>query len=234
MPKVKAVDSPRGWFSEQEYEVLKTTASDIAYDTTVHLVRRQPVTYEMLYLIWFLMASFLRPSDVKMLRHRNIQIVKDDATYLRIITDKSKTVNRPVVTMDNAVRIYEGLVAEHKKYNKSVGAEDFLFFPEIPEKDRWKAMDRMGRQFDYILKNAGLKKSPNGEERTLYSLRHTAIMFRLTKGENIDLLTLARNARTSVEMIERFYARHLTAEMNIHKIQSMREKRSSEKPKEPK
>ena len=85
-------------------------------------------------------------------------------------------------------------------------------------------MDRMGRQFDYIVKAAGLKKSPNGEERTIYSLRHTAIMFRLTKGENIDLLTLARNARTSVEMIERFYARHLNAEMNVEKIQSMRNK----------
>lgn len=234
MPKVKTVDSPRGWFSEQEYEFLKTIASDIAYDTNVHLVRKQPVTYEMLYLIWFLMASFLRPSDVKMLRHRNIQIVKDNANYLRIITDQSKTVNRPVVTMENAVGIYERLVAEHKKNNRAVGPEDFLFFPEIPEKDRWKAMDRMGRQFDYILKMAGLKKTPNGEERTLYSLRHTAIMFRLTKGENIDLLTLARNARTSVEMIERFYARHLNAEMNIHKIQSMRPRKDDSKSKEPK
>jgi hypothetical protein len=34
-------------------------------------------------------------------------------------------------------------------------------------------------------------------------------------GGRIDLLTLARNARTSVEMIERFYASNLNAEMNI-------------------
>jgi hypothetical protein len=47
-------------------------------------------------------------------------------------------------------------------------------------------------------------------------------MFRLTKGGDIDLLTLARNARTSVDMIERFYARPLQAEMNVDKIQSMR------------
>ena len=120
-------------------------------------------------------------------------------------------------------RTYEALIEDHKKNGKSVGKEDFVFFPEISEdKERWRAMDRMGRQFDYIVKAAGLKKSPSGEERTIYSLRHTAIMFRLTKGENIDLLTLARNARTSVEMIERFYARHLNAEMNIDKIHSMR------------
>jgi hypothetical protein len=41
-------------------------------------------------------------------------------------------------------------------------------------------------------------------------------------GESIDLLTLARNARTSVGMIERFYAKPLEGEMNVDKIQSMR------------
>ena len=226
MPKVKTVDSPRGWFNEDEYELLKKKASEIAFSKEeVHLVRKEPITYEMVHVIWFMTASFLRPSDMKMLRHRNIQIVREPALYLRITTDTSKTVNRPVVTMENAVSIYEALLEDHKKHGKSVGPEDFVFFPEITkDKERWKAMDRMGRQFDYIVKAAELKKSPSGEERTIYSLRHTAIMFRLTKGENIDLLTLARNARTSVEMIERFYARHLNAEMNIDKIQSMRSK----------
>jgi hypothetical protein len=38
----------------------------------------------------------------------------------------------------------------------------------------------------------------------------------------IYLLTLARNARTSVEMIERFYASNLTAEMNIDLLQGKR------------
>jgi hypothetical protein len=229
MPKVKTVDSPRGWFNEDEYELLKKKASEIAFSKEeVHLVRKEPITYEMVHVIWFMTASFLRPSDMKMLRHRNIQVVKEPALYLRITTDTSKTVNRPVVTMDNAVSIYEALIEDHKKNGKSVGKEDFVFFPEITkDKERWKAMDRMGRQFDYIVKAAELKKSPSGEERTIYSLRHTAIMFRLTKGENIDLLTLARNARTSVEMIERFYARHLNAEMNIDKIQSMRTRTSN-------
>ena len=82
----------------------------------------------------------------------------------------------------------------------------------------------MRRQFEWILDKAGLKIAPGGEPRTLYSLRHTAIMFRLTEGDNIDLLTLARNARTSVAMIERFYAKPLSGEMNVDKIQSKRVK----------
>jgi integrase len=75
-----------------------------------------------------------------------------------------------------------------------------------------------------VLKVAGLKETANGEARTLYSLRHTCIMFRLINGDGIDPLTLARSARTSVEMIDRFYAKHLTAEMNIAQLQSSRSK----------
>jgi hypothetical protein len=84
----------------------------------------------------------------------------------------------------------------------------------------------MRRQFEKILSEANLKRSATGESRTLYSLRHTAIMFRLTMGDHIDLLSLARNARTSVDMIERFYARPLQGEMNVDKIQSMRKSAS--------
>jgi len=39
---------------------------------------------------------------------------------------------------------------------------------------------------------------------------------------NIDLLTLARNARTSVEMVEKFYASTLSAEMNVCLLHSKR------------
>jgi phosphopantetheinyl transferase (holo-ACP synthase) len=45
-------------------------------------------------------------------------------------------------------------------------------------------------------------------------------MFRMINGYGIDLITIARSARTSVEMIDRFYTKHLTAEMNIAQLQS--------------
>ena len=65
-------------------------------------------------------------------------------------------------------------------------------------------------------------EAANGKNRTLYSLRHTAITLRLLYGGKIDLLTLARNARTSVEMIEKFYSSNLSAEMNIDLLQGRR------------
>ena len=80
-----------------------------------------------------------------------------------------------------------------------------------------------GWQFMYLQSLAGIEgNAANGQTRTIYSLRHTAMTFRLLYGGKIDLLTLARNARTSVQMIERFYASNLTAEMNIDLLQGKR------------
>ena len=89
-----------------------------------------------------------------------------------------------------------------------------MFLPE--QRDRDQALESYGWQFHHIQSQSGVgANASNGQRRTLYSLRHTAITFRLLYGGRIDLLTLARNARTSVEMIERFYASNLNAEMNI-------------------
>jgi hypothetical protein len=74
-----------------------------------------------------------------------------------------------------------------------------------------------------VLREAGMEEVDHlDRKRTLYSLRHTAIMYRLLYGQGIDTLTLARNARTSVQMIERFYASSLTGEMNVGMLHSKR------------
>ena len=78
--------------------------------------------------------------------------------------------------------------------------------------------------FNWLLDETGLAIGLKGQKRTLYSLRHTSITLRLLYGQGIDLLTLARNARTSVEMVERFYASTLNGEMNIDMLQSKRDK----------
>ena len=51
-------------------------------------------------------------------------------------------------------------------------------------------------------------------------------MFRLRYGDGINTLALVRNARTSVEMIDRFYAKPLSGEMNIEMLQGKRRKRN--------
>ena len=59
-----------------------------------------------------------------------------------------------------------------------------------------------------------------GNRRTSYSLRHTYICLRLMEGA--DIYQIAKNCRTSVEMIEKHYAVHLkntldAAAINVRK-----------------
>ena len=56
-------------------------------------------------------------------------------------------------------------------------------------------------------------------ERTIYSLRHTAICMRIILSHGkVNIFNLAKNAGTSVEQIERFYARHLPLSAEMAKI----------------
>ena len=81
------------------------------------------------------------------------------------------------------------------------------------------------------LQAAGLKETAEGDPRTLYSLRHTSIMFRALYRGDIDSLKFANNARTSVEMLERFYlskmeSSQFTADLHAKKP-SQRQKRQT-------
>ena len=61
--------------------------------------------------------------------------------------------------------------------------------------------------FNAILDEQNLKFDREGNRRTAYSLRHTYICLRLLEGA--DIYQIAKNCRTSVEMIEKYYAAHL-------------------------
>ena len=55
---------------------------------------------------------------------------------------------------------------------------------------------------------------------TAYSLRHTYICLRLLEGA--DIYQIAKNCRTSVEMIEKYYAAHLKTQLDAAAINIMR------------
>jgi hypothetical protein len=214
---------PRGGFRLAEYRRIVVTAralSDKAFGYP-----RQPFASDATFpaelplLIRFMVNCFTRPTDLKNLCHKHVGVIQGQKTYLRLHLPESKRHRGVVVTMPPAVRVYDTL----RKIAISRGA----YSPDAPVfysfiEDRKKAMMAMDHHFRRLLERAGLRRGERGQLRTLYSLRHTAITLRLLYGEGIDLLTLAKNARTSVQMIERFYASELTPEMNIDLIQSRR------------
>jgi integrase len=226
-PTLKTIDTPRPWFNSAEYTKLhRTCDANIGKvfkkaGTKGEQRRNITITQELYDLILFMTNSFIRPTDIKVLQHKHIAVIRGEQTYLRLTHPPTKSHGSPVVTMPEAVEIYDRLLERQRKegFGKP---DDYLFQPEHHE-NRDYALRTITRQFDQLLTIANLKKTASGESRTLYSLRHTCIMFRLTKGDNVALLTLARSARTSTEMIDRFYAKHLHAEMNIQQLQSMKD-----------
>ena len=62
---------------------------------------------------------------------------------------------------------------------------------------------------------------------TAYSLRHTYICLRLLEGA--DIYQIAKNCRTSVEMIEKYYAAHIATTLDASAINVRRPKKSKSK-----
>ena len=203
------------------------------------LLRRVEMTLDLRNLIPFMSNSFIRPTDVKWMQHKHVEIITNEQKYLRLNLPSSKKHDKPIVTMTTAVRVYQ---RQQQLHHSDIAAEnnskpeDYVFLPKFKKqnasetdadlkKRRDAALTQLQRQFSVVLELTGFAVGARGEERSLYSLRHTCIMYRLLYGEGLDLLTLARNARTSVEMIDRFYASHLEGEMNIAAIQSRKRKK---------
>jgi integrase len=230
-PSLKMPSVSRGSFSLNEYKTLVKTAKNLIGTRSKKVTSNQRkrgkdsepymfVSDELQWLIRFMVNSFVRPSDIKNLQHQHVTVVRGKQTYLRLNLPESKLHDKPIVTLQSAVVVYEKLKEFHEKHGQA-NPTDYLFFPQL--KDRKFVLIYLGWQFKFVQEQACIEaNASNGKNRTLYSLRHTSITFRLLYGRSIDLLTLARNARTSVEMIEKFYSSNLSSEMNIDLLQGRR------------
>jgi len=239
-PKIKVVTQPRSMLSLKEYSQLARTALRMSRSQVVSpelkstqgqrerfwvAPRNRLLAPDMFWAIRFMANSFVRPGDLRQLKHKHVTVVRGQNVYLRMNLPETKKHDKPMVTMQAAVGVYESLL-RHQKARGFGGPEDYLFLPA--ENDRNYALAVLGFWFKWVMREAGLATTDEkNRPKKLYCLRHTSIMFRLLYGQGIDMLTLARNARTSVQMIERFYASSLDGEMNVAMIQSRRSGKSA-------
>ena len=209
-PKVSGymqTEQKRDYFTFEEYKLLVAAAEKLALERL--LVRGVLVTLEMKFLIQFMVNSFIRPSDLRVIKHKHVNVREQGKEYWVTLTHPAtKTTATEVQAMPGTVGIYRQLCEVHKELKNPMGPDDFIFFPTYKNRDT--AMAVIARIFRQILAESLIDES-TGKNLTLYSLRHTSIMLRLIKGD-VNTLALARNARTSQQMVDRFYAAHLTTE----------------------
>lgn len=227
LPRRKRTDTirrKRDYLEWNEYSALQKTIVKLAANNTKGH-RTTPITLEMKLLNNFMINTFIRPSDLKVLKHKHISIEKDrrnpSETWLRLTHPATKTVDTPMISTQWGPRHYQEL-KEFRKENPINGKtylepDDYVFLPtfrddedvSINETKRKYALQTLGKCLQICVENT---KPLEGKEITLYSMRHTSIMFRMMYGDQIDTLHIARNARTSQQMIERFYAAYLTGD----------------------
>ena len=65
-------------------------------------------------------------------------------------------------------------------------------------------MRYLSNMFSQLLRELNMSKGRLGEDRSLYSLRYTSLIFNLSQ-PNVDLLDIARRADTSMKMIQDYY-----------------------------
>jgi len=211
-PRTRQQDNPRSYFpfhplvskEDDVYQAVLKAAQDLSVEQAV--IRGVPITEELYDLILFTSHSFVRPiiSELYAIRHRDVTVA-DDPRRLLLTIRNGKTGYRVANTMPAAVSVYDRI---RQRY-PDAKPDDFLFFADYANRET--ASKIVQRQFREVMKRAGVKDDPEAKIKyTIYSLRHTAICMRLILSHGqVNIFNLAKNAGTSVEQIERFYAKNL-------------------------
>jgi len=206
----------RPWFNNEEYKQL--------YRATGKAAKNAPEVYRWNYeqlhdQVLFMGNCGLRPDEAKRLEVRDVTIVLDADTGEEIleIEVRGKTGYGPCKSMPGAVELFRRLLARAKpvKMGRKVERDRMAKRGQpvpAPVYEYPKPKDRLFPSnhtdlFNAILIAEELKYDREGLPRVLYSLRHTYICLRLL--DRADIYQLAKNCRTSVEMIEKNYAIHL-------------------------
>lgn len=198
--------SHRAWFSPAEYKLLYEATRERAKHPKKE--RWRPACEQMHDFVLFMGNTGLRPDEALRLEDRDITVVKDEGTAERIleIAVRGKRGTGYCKSMPGAVHPYQRI-----RQRKQLKPTDLLF--DSSQRDL----------FNTILEELNLKYDREGNVRTSYSLRHTYICMRLMEGA--DIYQIAKNCRTSVEMIEKYYASHIkntldTAAINVRKAKA--------------
>ena len=211
----------RPWFTPNEYKQLYEATRKNAADPK----KKQFAWHaEQLHdFVLFMANTGLRPDEVKHLEFRDVEIVDDEYSDDRIleIEVRGKRGVGYCKSMPGAVLPFERL-RDRPRPTGEISEEEA---DETAPTEKPKLTDKLfpnefKKMFNRVLTDNNLKFDRNGKARTAYSLRHSYISFRLLEGA--DIYQVAKNCRTSVEMIEKHYAAHLkdmidTSLVNVRK-----------------
>jgi hypothetical protein len=215
IPKIGSIEvNPRPWLTEQEWEHL-CHVSEQRIEEASNNIRLYEQRIELDDQIRWMVATMMRVGEMvgsdghDPLRFRDCRLEKNKSGEQILKCEvQGKRGGRTVVGRRAAARIYQQRL---KNANKDMKA--FIF----PVHHR--------EAFTELLKAAELHVDPRTRfERNFKSLRATAISLAVLRGAlSPNLLMIARNAGTSVAMIDAYYSKRLSAEMGKDDLTSQQD-----------
>jgi integrase len=169
--------------------------------------------------VLILANSGIRVGEANKLREQDLIKFTDDVgrENYRFSVD-GKTGRREVVMRTNALPYIQRTLERNARWRshwaekgpskanrrRKAERQDWLF----PMADGSQIIS-LADQFDKVLNQIAMKQNADGENLSLYSLRHFYAVQMLRRGK-ANVYDIAKNMGTSVEMIERYYGRSAT------------------------
>jgi integrase len=228
----------RAWFSPDEYKALYTATRARAANPRNE--RWRWASEQLHDFVIFMANTGLRPDEALRLEFRDVEVEEDDATGKTILVISVRGKRgvgycksmpgavepfrrlqkrpRPMLLLEGANADEKGVAKAKPKSRTALPKPTDLIFPKT-HRDLFKE----------ILGELNLRTDREGNERTSYSLRHTYISMRLIEGA--DIYQIAKNCRTSVEMIEKYYASHIKDRLDASAINVRKPRKRAKKAK---
>jgi len=225
----------RAWFTLKEYEALYKATGDRIKNPRHNRGRWKWECEQLHDFVLFMVNTGLRPDEARNIQFRDVEIVGPEKEEILEISVRGKRGVGYCKSMPGAVEPFRRLLARQRphyiiaKETRKADAKS----AEAPKVSRLplpteKLFPNSYRELlNDILEELGLKFDREGQVRTAYSLRHTYICLRLMQGA--DIYQIAKNCRTSVEMIEKFYASHIKDIIDASAVNVMKPKPKASK-----
>jgi len=211
----------RPWFSPAEYKQLYKATREYAREAHNNIRWNAEQVHDF---VLFMANTGLRPDEARNLQHRDVEIVFDQGSGEKIleIEVRGKRGIGFCKSTRGAVKPYERILGRAKpdRYLEDEEKGKVIY----PKPTNLLFPGSQIKLFNNLLKRNDLKFDRDGNARTAYSLRHTYICLRLMEGA--DIYQIAKNCRTSVEMIEKYYAAHIKNTLDASAINVRKNKMS--------
>lgn len=191
--------SHRAWFSLPEYNIFVNAVRERA--RRLAKTRHKNAAADFLDYVLIMSNTGLRPDEAKKLQFQDVEISLDPETdeVILVIAVRGKRGVGFCKSTIGAVHPFERMLDRKKPQPTD------LLFPG----QHYVLMQR-------VLDETKLRVDREGNPRSAYSLRHTYISMRLEEGA--DIYQIAKNCRTSVEMIEKHYASHIKTSISAKAV----------------